>query len=353
MKIALFVLTLSFLSFSHEAHVQKNSGIESIKRAYAEVYADFLIKDFDRLLDLKLAFRDSSSILNTSAYAKILSSRSYIESRKPLNHKSNRSFNILEVDRAGLYAKVVEEIDNGALRIQPNSRNFNTYKSNNEPVIYPSTSRAGNVTGNTFPKNTWALTFDDGPRGNRTKEIVDNLYARGLKATFFMLTAEAKKYKTSAKYVVDSGMNVALHSYTHPDLNKASSSKVEYEITTAKKDLENLLGVKTSVFRLPYGSGMHTKKLRDTIAKNNYVHIFWNIDTLDWKDKNPQSVLARVKKQMKLTPKHSGVILFHDIQSKTVISSKLTMDYLINEGQKVCTVEDVIALQNGKPNDCK
>lgn len=198
----------------------------------------------------------------------------------------------------------------------------------------------------------WSLTFDDGPRGIKTKTIVDALYSRGIKATFFMLTAEAKRYKSTAQYVVDSGMNIALHSYTHPNLVKATSDSLEYEITTAKKDLESLLNIKTSVFRLPYGSGMRSNEIRQKIAMNNYVHIFWNVDTLDWKDKDPKSILERTKKQMKLSKNDAGIILYHDIHNQSVIASELTMDHLINNNYKVCTVEEVIKFQNGLDSDC-
>ena len=147
-------------------------------------------------------------------------------------------------------------------------------------------------------------------------------------------------------------MTIALHSYTHLDLNKQSPAKLEYEITKAKKDLESLLDVETKTFRLPFGSGMRNSNLRTVIARNKYIHIFWNIDTLDWKDKNPASIQARVEKQMKLTPKNSGIILYHDIHNQSVIASAMTMDYLLDNGHKICTVEEVIDFHNGKDISC-
>src|SRR5690606_10758274 len=135
-------------------------------------------------------------------------------------------------------------------------------KSNefNPPYAYPSTTAKGNLFGNDFPKNVWALTFDDGPRNVRTATIVDNLLARNIRATFFMLTAEAKRYTTAAKDVRDRGMNIASHSYDHANLPKVSSAKLKYQITDAKNDLEKLLGVDIKFFRLPYGAGVHNSK---------------------------------------------------------------------------------------------
>ena len=356
MKLLFLLLSISFSVQSHsdKLMVGKNDALE---KEIAFDYADFLIKEFDKDLDKRLNDKVFSffleDFLETSLYAKILSARRYIEKRSASS--SNKSFSILRKDSLDLYSKVISTIDSDAQKI----KSYRLTKSDSlkreqalENTIYPSISRAGNLTGNTFPNKVWSLTFDDGPRAKSTKVIVDNLYKRGIKATFFMLTREAKKFPDTAKYVVDSGMTIALHSYNHKNLVKESLKTVEYEITTAKEDLEQLLGVKTKTFRLPYGSGVRNTDLRTVIEKNNYIHIFWNVDTLDWKDKDPQSILSRVKKQMKLTPNNSGVILFHDIHSQTVVASELTMDYLLSEGHRICTVEELIEWHNGIDNSC-
>ncbi len=339
------ILPLAILSSLAWAQEQKPFE-QTIEKGYASLYVDQLIDQFDAELDRRLVTKSDDSILNTHLYAKILSARSYIEKRENFESKD---LSLLKITNSKLYAKVVQDITAHAHLIK--AQRDDVLKSEGS-VLFPSTTTSGNLTGNTFPTKVWSLTFDDGPRGSKTKTVVDNLYQRGIKATFYMLTSQAKKYPETAKYVVDSGMNIALHSYTHPDLNKANSSTLEYEITSAKADLEKLLNVNTTTFRLPFGSGMRNNTLRKVIAKNKFIHIFWNIDTLDWKDKDPQSILNRVIKQMKLTPKNSGIILYHDIHSQSVIASAMTMDHLLDNGHKVCTVEEVIDFHNGKDIDC-
>lgn len=318
MKTALLLSIFSFNLFALSSY------------DYAHIYADGLMQVFDKeLVNQNLKLEDSIT------YKKLLASREFIESLgKNPNIENNKS--VLEVTNSEKYISVVE--------------NINSIASNK--VIYPSTTRSGNVTGNTFPAKTWSLTFDDGPRGDRTRKIVDNLYSRGIEATFFMLTAEVKKYLDVAKYVVDSNMEIALHSYTHKSLAKPSKARLEYEITQAKIDMEKLLNVELINFRLPYGAGMHNPETRKVIAKNNLVHIFWNVDTLDWKDKNPQSVFKRTKLQMSRSPKDSGVILFHDIQKPTVVTSELVMDYLLENNYNICTIADAIKSLNGKSVNC-
>jgi len=341
MKSVILPLTL-ICSISH-------AGLTDTKvteKAYASVYADQLIKQFDNELDKRLKLNQDESILSSHLYSKILGVRSYIEDREDYEGKE---LSLLSITNTKLYNKIVKEINSQAIQIKLEREQV--IKSEGS-VLFPSVTTAGNLTGNTYPTKVWSLTFDDGPRGSKTKTVVDNLYQRGIKATFYMLTSQAKKYTETAQYVVDSGMTIALHSYTHLDLNKQSPAKLEYEITKAKKDLESLLDVETKTFRLPFGSGMRNSNLRTVIARNKYIHIFWNIDTLDWKDKNPASIQARVEKQMKLTPKNSGIILYHDIHNQSVIASAMTMDYLLDNGHKICTVEEVIDFHNGKDISC-
>lgn len=62
--------------------------------------------------------------------------------------------------------------------------------------------------------------------------------------------------------------------------------------------------------------------------------------------------MVRSKKQMRLTPNKSGIILFHDIHAQSVIASELMMDHLLESNFKVCTVEEVISHINGNSEDC-
>lgn len=345
------VLSLALVSSVASAHNTVLKKFDSEKFDYANIYADALIGEFDKRLDEKLILNDKSSIFEEDVYTKILSARNYIESFDTTYSLNKKKSSVLTITNSKKYNDVINEIDRNAIRLNLKS-NLKNMHQKSDNIIYPSTTTAGNLTGNTFPTGVWSLTFDDGPRAKRTATVVDNLYRRGIKATFFMLTQEAKKYVSEAENVRDSGMNIALHSYTHPDLNKASKASLAHQITDAKKDLEKLLNVETKVFRLPYGSGMRNTEVRRVIKENNYVHIFWNIDTLDWKDKDPKSILARTIKQMKLTPKKSGIILFHDIHAQSVIASEYTMDYLLENDLSVCPVEDVIDHINGKKVDC-
>jgi peptidoglycan/xylan/chitin deacetylase (PgdA/CDA1 family) len=332
----LFILLLSSLSAFAMTTAQKLS--------YAHLYADNLLTQFDMELDQKIALNEQGSQFQSETYQKLLATRMYIEKEVGHDHSREVKSNILLAHNSSMLGSVISEIEK--------SLNIRTVDSNeSDLLIYPTTGSDGNLTGNTFPENVWSLTFDDGPHGSRTQRVLDNLHETNMRATFFVLMEKANKYKDLIQKVSDEGHELALHSYTHPNLIK-STSNLDYEITTAKKELEELSGKNIEVFRLPYGSGMRSTRVRKVIAANEMIHIFWNIDTLDWKDKDPESILARTKKQMLLTPNKSGIILFHDIHNQSVIASRLVMDYLNAENKTVCTLGEIINFFNSKSQRC-
>jgi peptidoglycan/xylan/chitin deacetylase (PgdA/CDA1 family) len=333
------------------SHVQAMTFTEQQKWSYANIYADALIEEFDKQLDQKVALQDTGGMLYEEVYSRLLSARYYID--KVLGHRGGNGKNnpnILMVTDTGLYQKVVKAINKEAIKIHKKRNELK--ETTTTPVIYPSATRAGNITGNSFPSQVWTLTFDDGPRNGRTQTVVDNLYNRNMRATFFMPTRQALRFESVANYVKNADMEIAHHSYTHPNLTKLNAAELEYEVTTAKKDLEELLNVELKLMRLPYGAGLRNSKVRKKIATNNMVHVFWNVDTLDWKDKNPSSIKARTLKQMQLSPKDSGIILFHDIHAQTVIASEMVMDHLQDNNYTVCTVQQVVDFKNGLEQDC-
>ncbi len=222
-----------------------------------------------------------------------------------------------------------------------------------DPTIFPSLGGTGNITGNGFPENTWSMTYDDGPGASTSPTALKNLQDKGLKATFFMLAQQVEKLPIISKSIKDAGMDIALHSYTHAQLTKVTPAILEKEIGTAKKVIEQKLGVAIKLFRLPYGAGVSVTNIRQKIADHKMIHVFWNVDTLDWQDKNPETIIERSWKQMNATKKNSGVILFHDIHNQSVIASSKLLDQMKEKKIKICTVQAVVDQINENKASCE
>lgn len=217
-------------------------------------------------------------------------------------------------------------------------------------VIFPAVGASGNITGRGFPANTWSITYDDGPGGKTTPQVLANLASHGYKATFFVLAQQVLALPGVTKSIVDGGHDLASHSYTHAQITKLGPQGRNKEIAQAKSVIEQKSGKTVKLFRLPYGAGVSNTAIRQDIANSNMIHVFWNVDTLDWQDKNPQSILQRTLKQM--SGYKGGVVLFHDIHSQSVIASKLLMDHMKKSGINVCTVQGVVDQQNRSLPSC-
>ncbi|MGZ3807405.1 MAG: polysaccharide deacetylase family protein [Bacteriovorax sp.] len=223
-----------------------------------------------------------------------------------------------------------------------------------ELKFYPSTGPNGNVMGLIFPKNVWALTYDDGPNPVHTPAILKNLEDLGIKATFFWLAGNVVRYQSVVDMVKEKGMVRANHSWSHPQLPKLDAAGLQKEIVQSTQVETKSYGEKIKFFRCPYGAGNSVPRIRQMIADLDMIHVFWNVDTLDWQDKDPDSILARAKKQMQAAG--HGVILFHDIHPQSVIASRKLVEWsktlkgTANEIRWV-TLPEIVDEMNGVKKD--
>lgn len=211
-------------------------------------------------------------------------------------------------------------------------------KPKSNPLFKPSTGSDGNLTGRTFNMGEWAITLDDGP-SKYTSKFLDNLHDKEC-YSFFWLSKLITSYGSVVKRAGDMGCERASRSYTHANLAKASEDGLEHEIVDALRVFETQVGKKPIMFRCPYGSC--GARGREIISQNGMIHIFWNVDSLDWQDKNPESIKDRLISQMKVQKR--GVILFHDIHPQSLAASQMILEYirenksdlkLVTVGQKI------------------
>lgn len=217
----------------------------------------------------------------------------------------------------------------------------------------PSETETGNISGQEFPSKVWAITFNNGPHKVFTAQVLQNLKKHNLKATFFHLGKELNSAKNEGLQVLKAGMDIGSHTFSHIDLTKVGLLNLEKEIGAATKSMEEKLDVDIKLFRLPYGSGMEVPAIRQQMAKNHLIHVYWNVDTLDWLAQHPDRIVSRTKKLMKKTPKDSGIILFHDVHKRSVMASLEIMDFLKQDGRRTCTISEIIQDMNqGRKTVC-
>ncbi len=211
----------------------------------------------------------------------------------------------------------------------------------NGTTIYPHSGKSGNITGSRFPQGTWAITFDDGPSSRHSEEIIRNLREFNMTATFFWLTKSLSPNNSIFRFAIENNMLIGNHSRTHANLGKANHASLHQEITESTQFFINQMHYTPQFFRLPYGSGLNNSTVRQMIADNNMIHVFWNVDTLDWQDKNPDSIVQRALKQMALQKR--GIILFHDIHNQSKIASRKLMEFIhSNPNWRVKGLDEIV-----------
>jgi peptidoglycan/xylan/chitin deacetylase (PgdA/CDA1 family) len=234
--------------------------------------------------------------------------------------------------------------------------------------------KARNKTGFNLKTGEYIFTYDDGPHATYTMQLVDIWAKSGLaKPAFFWLGMNAKRYPKVVQQVRDQGFEIGVHTYSHADMrslanstDKASIGKtnrslfkkelesvsdkdyaqwrenmLDFQIYTAFDIIAKEVGDPSRVtkFRLPYGAGVRNEKIGKRLAKLNVDHYFWAIDTLDWSDRNPLSLLERVHKSMASTKR--GIILFHDIHPQGVEASRMLIEeFKANKHGKVLDIND-------------
>ncbi|CAN7738955.1 polysaccharide deacetylase family protein [Paenibacillus sp. LjRoot153] len=113
-----------------------------------------------------------------------------------------------------------------------------------------------NESGLTAPKNPVLLTFDDGYVDN-VEEAMPILAKYNFPATLFMSPGmvEDTGYLNweQAKQLHEAGWDIQPHGMTHPHLPRLSAEQQVFEITEARKLIEEKLGTQADVFCYPYG----------------------------------------------------------------------------------------------------
>ncbi|MCI5223166.1 MAG: polysaccharide deacetylase family protein [Candidatus Electrothrix sp. AR4] len=132
------------------------------------------------------------------------------------------------------------------------------------------------------------LSFDDGPSPTSALySILDTLDRYGIKAEFYVLGKEVDSSPAAVKKIVDRGHTIQNHSYTHPNLAKASKDVVWTELKKTQKSIEKAAGVTPTKIRPPYGAGgwpsKFDRELAQVATELSLSIQNWDVDTEDWK----------------------------------------------------------------------
>ena len=207
-----------------------------------------------------------------------------------------------------------------------------------------------------------ALTFDDGPDPTWTPKILDVLQQKQVPAAFFTIGESANQYPEIVKREYAQGDEIGNHTFTHPEFDNEHLTKTELQVQLNLTELllESYLGVKTTLFRPPYGIDHQPEnaaevQLLPIPQSMGYMIIGARIDPHDWGEVNgqpPAPVGTIVQRVLTDTEANKGnIILMHDgggDRSHTVAALPQVIDGLRAKGYEFVSVADLLGQQRAQ-----
>ena len=185
-----------------------------------------------------------------------------------------------------------------------------------------------------------ALTFDDGPRAETTRRLLDGLAAREIPATFFLIGEQVEGNEELIREMAAQGHQIGVHTYNHVKVYGLSREDYDLQVGKTRAELSAVLGPGDYWFRPPYGIlDENAQKWTDTPL------ILWSVDPEDWKDRDTGRIVAAVTDHVE----DGDIILMHDIYDSSVDAALQITDTLLDRGYCFVTVQQLLQLRGIEP----
>ena len=149
------------------------------------------------------------------------------------------------------------------------------------------------------------LTFDDGPTGQFTEQVLDILREHHVPATFFVCGKNVEAHPNLLRRIVAEGHEVGNHTYSHPYFFFKSRRRMAEEIDRTQAIIEKVVGFRPNIFRPPYGARWFG--LVPTLVRRSMHLIQWSATGYDWK-KDAAGITQTALRELK----PGAIILLHD-----------------------------------------
>jgi len=192
------------------------------------------------------------------------------------------------------------------------------------------------VFGSGGPKYV-ALTFDDGPSGKYTRQLLQGLRRRSVKATFALCGYRMEQYPDLAQRIWEEGHEIICHGFSHGDMRAMSRRELAAEIQA----MEALLppGCAVSFLRPPGGAS--SPSVVQVARARNLSILSWSVDPRDWATRDPWQVEKAVLDRVT----DGDVILLHDMSDSSVQAALDIVDTLKERGFRFVTVSELARLR--------
>lgn len=192
-----------------------------------------------------------------------------------------------------------------------------------------------------------ALTFDDGPNGETTENILEILRESQAPATFFVVGQNVQKNPNIVRQIFKEGHIIGNHSFSHKKLSFKKQSDLEKEVEATEMEIATVINLRPRFFRSPFGFLTTFSAL--ILEKKGYQIISWSVDPQDYKkNKNSQEIAKEILKEVK----PGAIILLHDGREVkegsnpqvTVDTLKEIIPQLLRQGYQFVTIPELLRI---------
>ena len=185
--------------------------------------------------------------------------------------------------------------------------------------------------------NKILLTFDDGPTEAATEKILNALISNNIRAMFFCVGNNIKKYPLLTQKIIDEGHTIANHTMNHKLLTQMNREESVKEIQLFNVLMSEKFNYDVEYFRPPHG--------RFNISTNSLMKelglkcVMWNLLTYDF-----ENDFEKVKHGIDKFLQSNSIAVFHDnIKCADIIEESL--HYIIAKTKQK-------GYEFGEPEEC-
>src|SRR5208337_4126759 len=201
-------------------------------------------------------------------------------------------------------------------------------------------------------KNKIVLSFDDGPDRRWTPRILDILKQKHAPGVFFVVGEQANSSPDLLRREYNEGHEIGNHTFTHPQFDEISHTQLKWELNLTQRLIESTLGVKSILFRPPYGIDHQPEYAEEVMQLPypqdlGYIIVGQKIDPDDWRmtEEKRQRPAEEIAADVLRQAKNGNIVLLHDgggEREQTVQALPLIIDRLRANGYELTSVSDLL-----------
>ncbi len=202
--------------------------------------------------------------------------------------------------------------------------------------------------------NLYSLSYDDGP-DFWTGPILDQLQARGMRATFFVLGSRAEDNADILRRMVSLGCEIGNHGWDHTPMTRLSDEDLWSQLVNTAVAIRYAVGdpdLPIPLMRPPYHN--RDDRVMRVVRDLGYMRAFTDNDPGDY-----GNTVRQIREHCFPRLQPGGIVNLHDAvppgggsgykhRWNTYVATGQILDYGIEQGWESCTISEMVAFKGGK-----